>query len=168
MFMNWYCIQTRPAKEAQTAGFLYTNFGLEVYFPRLKRRKTIRRVRREVVSPLFPRYLFCRFDLADHYRAVRYAADVSSVVSRGSRPAVVSDDLILELRNWAGDQLDLIAADEDFRVGETVQVVSGPMQGLRATILHAPSDRQRVAVLLSLLQCSAQMVIDRSMIAKCG
>ena len=115
--MNWYCIQTRPSKEGPTAGFLNTHFGLEVYFPKLKRRKTIRRVWREVVSPLFPRYLFCRFDPAMHFRAVRYASDVSGVVSFGDRPAVVSDDLIRELKDWAGDQLDLISADQDFRVG---------------------------------------------------
>jgi len=166
--MDWYCIQTRPTKELQAAGFLRAHFGLEVYFPRLKRRKTIRRVWREVVSPLFPRYLFCRFDPGVHYRAVRYASDVSSVVSFGDRPSIVSDDLIRELKNWAGEQLDLISADEDFRTGDSVQIVAGPMQGLRATILHARNDRQRVAVLLSLLECPAQMVIDRSQLAKCG
>jgi transcriptional antiterminator RfaH len=140
---------------------------LEVYFPRLKRRKTIRRVWREVVSPLFPRYLFCRFDSGVHFRSVSYAADVTGVVSRGRQPATVSDELIAELRNWAGAELDLISADEDFRVGEQVQVVAGPMQGLRAVILHARDDQQRVAVLLSLLESPVRMFIERTNIAKC-
>ena len=166
--MHWYCIQTRPRKENLTAEFLHTHFGVEVYFPKLKRCKFIRRVWREVVSPLFPRYLFCRFSPMAHFRAVRYASDVTSVVSFGDRPAIVSDELIKELKGWAGDQLDLIAPDQDFRVGESVQVVAGTLQGLKATILHARSDRQRVAVLLSLLESPVQMNIERSKIAKFG
>ena len=47
-------------------------------------------------------------------------------------------------------------------------MVAGPMQGLRATILHAKSDRQRVTLLLSLLESPVQMVIDRTKVAKCG
>src|SRR6266568_3869208 len=100
--MHWYCIQTRSGKESRTAGFLNTQLGLEVYFPKLKRRKTVRRVWREVVSPLFPRYVFCRFEPGTYFRAVRYATDVTNVVCRGSQPAIVSDELIKELRDWAG------------------------------------------------------------------
>jgi transcriptional antiterminator RfaH len=165
--LNWYCIQTRPAKERRTASFLVTHFGMEVYFPRIRQRKTIRRVRREVVSPLFPRYLFCRFDAGVHLRAVRYTSEVTSVVSFGGRPAVVADSLIGELKSWAGDEVDLIVADPDFRPGETVEVVDGPMQGLRAVILHAKNDRERVTVLLSLLAAPVQLVIDRSKLSKC-
>jgi len=117
---------------------------------------------------LFPRYLFCRFDTAVHFRAVRYGSDVTSIVSFGDRPAVVSDVLVQELKDWAGDELDLISADQDFHPGETVQVVVGPLQGLRATILHAKNDRERVTVLLSLLENPVQMVIARSKISKCG
>jgi transcriptional antiterminator RfaH len=166
--LNWYCIQTRPAKERRTAAFLGTHFGLEVYFPRLRQRKTIRRVRREVVSPLFPRYLFCRFDAGIHLRAVRYTSEVTSVVSFGGRPAVVADSLVGELKSWAGNEVDLIVADPDFRPGETVEVMEGPMQGLRAVILHARNDRERVTVLLSLLAAPVQLVIDRSKLSKCG
>ena len=57
--MHWYCIHTRPQKEARVVAYLAT-LGLETYFPRLKRQKTIRRVRRIVTGPLFPRYPFCR------------------------------------------------------------------------------------------------------------
>ena len=164
--MHWYCVHTRPIRESQTAGFLNTHFGLDVYFPRLKQRKTIRRVRREVISPLFPRYLFCRFDLSVHYRAVRYAPEVISIVSFGDQPVVVGDALIQELKGWAGDEVDLISADQDLHPGETVEVTDGPMQGLRAVVLHAKNDRERVTVLLALLECPAQMVIDRSKLVK--
>ena len=73
--MNWYCIHTKPKKEKLVEHYLLNELGLETYYPRLKRKKTIRRVRREVLEPLFPRYLFCRLDLAQSYRAGTYGRD---------------------------------------------------------------------------------------------
>ena len=46
-----------------------------------------------------------------------------------------------------------------------MEVIDGPMRGLEAVILHDRSDRDRVAVLLSILECGAQMMISRSQLA---
>ncbi len=164
--MNWYCVHTKPQRELQTATYIQEMLGLETYFPRLKQQKTIRRVRRIVVSPLFPRYLFCRFDPGFRYRAVRYSPDVIGVVSFGERPAVVDDAIIDELRDWAGEALDVITIQAGLRVGDRVEITDGPLRGLQAVILHERSDRDRVAVLLSLLECGAQMTISRSQLAR--
>jgi transcriptional antiterminator RfaH len=164
--MNWFCIHTKPQKEAPAVRYCRELLGVEAYFPRLKRQKRIRRVRREVTSPLFPRYFFCRFDPAIHYRAVRYAPDVIDLVSFGGKPAIVSDAMIAELRGWAGEALDLITIQPGLRPGDCVQVSEGPMRGLQAVILHETSDPDRVAVLLSILSCGAKLVIDRSQLEK--
>jgi transcriptional antiterminator RfaH len=164
--VNWYCIHTKPRREQQVTTYLSGRLGVETYFPRLKRQKTIRRVRRTVTGPLFPRYLFSRFDLAGQYRAVRYAPEVIDVVSVGSRPAIVSDDLISELKLWAGEAVDLITIQPDLSPGDRVDIIDGPMRGLPAVILHIKNDSDRVAVLLSILECGAKMLIDRSQLAR--
>jgi len=164
--MNWYCVHTRPQKEEQAAGYCRETLGLETYYPRLRRQKTIRRVRRVVTGPLFPRYLFCRFDLAPHYRAVRYAPEVIDVVSFGGNPAVVEDALIEELRGWAGEGVDVITLQPSLRPGDRVEITDGPMRGLQAVILHGRDDRERVTVLLSILECRAQMMISRTQLAR--
>lgn len=166
--MNWYCVHTRPLKESQTAGYLRETLGLETYFPRLKCRKIIRRVRRVVTRPLFPRYLFCRFDPGMQFRAVRYAPEVIGVVSFGERPAVVSDVLIAELQSWAGEALDVIELQPGLRPGDLVEITHGPMRGLQAVILNERSDRDRVAVLLSILEREARVIIDRSQLVRVG
>src|SRR5882757_3973092 len=89
--MNWYCIHTKPKREHHAVAQLSTQPGLELFFPKLRRPKTIRRVRREVTEPVFPGYIFCRFDLLTRYRAVRYAHDVLDILSFGPQPAVVDD-----------------------------------------------------------------------------
>jgi transcriptional antiterminator RfaH len=164
--MNWHCIHTRPVKEYRAAAYLQEMLGLETYFPRLKRQKTIRRVRRIVTSPLFPRYLFCRFDLGEHFRAVRYAPDVIDVVTFGERPAIVRDGMIDELKDWAGESIDIITLQPCLGPGDLVEITDGPMQGLQAVILHETNDRERVAVLLSILECGAKMMINRSQLAR--
>jgi transcription antitermination factor NusG len=164
--MNWYCIHTRPKKESRVASYLSGELGLETYFPQLKQYKTIRRVRRLVTGPLFPRYLFCRFDLALGYRAVKYAPEIIGVVTLGSQPARVDPDLIDQLKSWAGTSVDQFTLQPQATSGDRVEIVDGPMRGLHAIILHERSDRERVAVMLSLLGGTVQkMFIARSQLA---
>ena len=163
--MNWYCIHTHPQKEGPIARHLSGKLGLEVYLPRLRLRKTIRRVRRVVIRPLFPRYLFCRFDLSSHYRAVRFAPEVSNIVHLGANPAIVQPALIQQLKEWAGDQVDIVTLGLELRPGQTVEVTDGPMRGLQAIVSHAMSDRERVTVLLSILETQVNMVISRDQLS---
>ncbi len=163
--MNWHCIHTKPRKEQQVARYLNERLGLETYFPLLKRQKTVRRVRRLVTGPLFPRYLFSQFEVSTSYRAVRYCPDVLDIVSAGDRPAIVSTALIEELKAWAGDAVNLITLQPDLSPGDRVEITEGPMRGLPAVILHIKNDSERVAVLLSFLESTAKMIIKRSQLA---
>ena len=163
--MNWYCVHTKPQREQVAADQLNSSLGLEVYLPTIRLHKTIRRVRRHVIEPLFPRYFFCRCNLATDFRAVRYARDVVDIVSFGAQPAIVEDQLIEQLGSWVSTHA-LEKQVDDFSSGDRVQITFGPMQGLQAMILEAHSDRDRVAVLLSILGCDARMTIDRNLLAK--
>ena len=166
--MNWFCVQTKPLKESQVVVHFHETLGLETYFPLLRRNKTIRRVRRVVTSPLFPRYLFCRFDPLTRFRAVRYAPEVIGVVNFGGLPATVDDAIIDELKGWAGEAVDVITIQPDLRPGDLVEVTEGPMRGLQAVIMNERSDRDRVAVLLSILECGAHMNISREHLRRVG
>lgn len=160
MSLHWYCIHTRPQKESLVAAHCRTTLGLEVYAPQLRELRTIRRVRRTVTGPLFPRYLFCHFDPGQAYRAVRYAPDVVDIVHAGSSPAEVSDALIAELRAWAGDALDVISLRPALKAGDAVEITAGPLRGLPAVIVHTDNAHRRVAILLSLLQNEAHSVVS--------
>jgi transcriptional antiterminator RfaH len=124
----------------------------------------IRRQRKFVVGPLFPRYLFCRFDARISFRAVRYAPEVINVVSAGQAPALVSDALIEDLKRWSSGENGVITLRPTLRVGDQVEITSGPLQGLPGIITSDCSERDRVTVLLSILQCGAQLNVDRSLV----
>lgn len=160
--VHWYCLHTKPLKEAQVAAYCIDQLGIETYFPKLRQKRTIRRQHKTVVGPLFPRYLFCRFDAQLLFRAVRYAPDVATIVTAGARPAVVEDSLIEGLKSWAGTESDVVTLKPSIQVGDAVEVVAGPMQGLSGIIMSECNERSRVKILLSFLQFGAHLSVDRA------
>lgn len=166
--MDWYCIHAKPKKEAAGELYLRERLGLETYYPRLKRRKTIRRIKRWVVEPLFPRYLFCRLDLEQHYRAVHYAPEVIGIVSFGDRPALVDEKVISQLKSWAGEAVDVVTIQPSLKSGDVVEIVDGPLRGLRAIVDRDMSDQERVSLLLSTLAYQAKVVLNRGQVALAG
>lgn len=164
--MNWYCIHTKPLREDQVKLHLERRLGLEVYYPRLQRTRRIRRVKRVVINPLFPRYLFCQFDPAIHYRAVRYSPDIVDVVRCGGEPQVVDEEIITTLREWAGEAFDLITAHPPMKPGDRVEIQDGPLQSLCAIVMEDRPERDRVAVLLEAMGCGARLFIERSNLAR--
>jgi transcriptional antiterminator RfaH len=163
--MNWYCLHTKPQRESQVESYCRHTLGVETYYPQLRVYRTIRRVRRLVVGPLFPRYFFCRFEPAHSFRAVRYAPESLGIVNVGGEPAIVADSLIAELRQWAGNTLDQCAVRPSLCSGDAVEITEGPLRGFSAVILRADDDRDRVAILLSLLNSGATTTIRRDWLA---
>lgn len=161
---NWYCIHTKPRKEAAAEIYFREKLGLEAYYPRLKRRKTVRRVKRWVVGPLFPRYLFCRFELAEHYRMVRYSHEVIGVVSFGESPVVVESAVVDQVKSWAGEAVDVVTIRPNPKPGDTVEIADGAFRGLRAVVERDMCDQQRVALLLTTLTYHARIVVSRDQI----
>ena len=157
--MNWHAVHTKPNQESlATLGL--QRLGVETFAPRLKQIKLVRRRRQEVIRPLFPGYLFARFDAKTQYRAVNYAAGVQRVVAWGAEPAIVDDNLITSIRNRMQDDY-VIAPSASFAPGQTVRIIEGPLQGLEAVFEQELSDQQRVIVLLQTLAYKARVVIDR-------
>jgi transcriptional antiterminator RfaH len=91
--IHWYAVHTKPRAELLAQRALDREH-IQTFYPKLKQRKTIRRVRRWITSPLFPSYIFARFDLAQSGRLVQYANGVANLVSFGGKPAIVEDQLI--------------------------------------------------------------------------
>ncbi|MFB3114576.1 MAG: transcription termination/antitermination NusG family protein, partial [Nitrospirales bacterium] len=95
--LSWFLVHVKPRAEKVSALYL-DQLGLESFCPQLKQKKIIRRVRREVVVPLFPGYVFVKFDPMFHYRAVQYATGVRRVISFGDTLARVNSSIIESVR----------------------------------------------------------------------
>ncbi len=155
--MNWYAVRTKPRQEV-TALRNLTRERVETFRPQLRRRRTIRRVRRWTTESLFPNYIFARFDAETSHRLVKHANGVAGVVGFGGKPVAIEDTIITELRNRAEDGL-ITLPPLQFKPGEAVIIQEGPLRGLQAIFDRPLSGPQRVAVLLNLITGQARVEV---------
>lgn len=161
---QWYCVHTKPGQEEACERYCRNLLGLETFYPRLKRQKTLFGTRRWVIGPLFPRYLFCRMDIRIHYRAVRYAPEAVNVVSFGDRPVEVESSIIDGLKSWASEPVNIISVTRQPKPGDCVEIIEGPLRGLQAVFEREMSDSERVSVLLTTLAIRPRAVVSRSQV----
>ncbi len=146
--------------------------GLETFFPKLKRKRTIRRVRRWVTSPLFPCYLFAKFDADRQSRLVKYANGVTNIVSFGGKPAIVDELLLAGIRAHCEPSTDNFTPDTvtvgpvKFTPGEIVEIQAGPLRGLQGIFEREMSDSERVIILLDALAKGARVQVERELLEK--
>ena len=147
---HWYCVKARPRQERSARNALLNEAGVEVFCPMLRFERARKSGRVRVVEAMFPGYLFARFCYGEQYRLVGTSNGVSTIVSFGGIPAVVPEAIINELRASVADG-ETVEIPTSLSVGEEVQMVEGPFQGLRAIVTGVMPARARVTVLLELL-----------------
>src|SRR6516162_6192047 len=86
----WYAVRVRSRFEFVASAVLGER-GYETFLPCYRSRRAWSDRMKEVEIPLFPGYLFCRFDAADQYR-VSNSPGVVNVVSVGLRPLPVDEE----------------------------------------------------------------------------
>jgi transcriptional antiterminator RfaH len=148
MALGWYVLRTEPRAEYLAAAELARD-GFEIYFPRVKSPQD--RIGRGD-SPLFPGYLFLRFDLeCDRWPSLRLRHRVSGCVSFGGEVPSLPDPVINELM----ERVEAINRGgglwHRFRAGEKVRVIGHNIDSLAEVIEEASSPQARARVLLSFM-----------------
>jgi transcriptional antiterminator RfaH len=147
----WYVAFTQPNNEGRAEVNLRRQ-GFTTYLPRYLRTRRHARKTETVAQPLFPRYLFVRFDVTrDRWRSVSSTNGISHLITAGEAPVPISEEII-----------GAISAREDgagfVRLGLPAGV--GPGSSVRLVdsifadavgVIERVADDRRIAVLLSLL-----------------
>ncbi len=162
---RWYVVHTRAGAERLAQGHLERQ-GFETYMPcYLKTRRHARRTS-QIPAPLFPRYLFVRFDAGNApWRSINGTHGVSHLVCMGNRPSAVPHGVVSEIRarEYEDGFVD-VTEPLGFDSGDVVQVTHGPL-AQQTGIFHGRDDAQRVVVLLSLLGREMKVALDREAVA---
>ncbi|TLY44372.1 MAG: hypothetical protein E6K58_03070 [Nitrospirae bacterium] len=161
--MHWYVINTKPHREKE-AELQLKRLSVETFLPLLRRSKIIRRMRKTVTGPLFPGYLFARFDLNEHHRAVSYARGVRKIVEFGSTPARVDEELIQGMKTRLCNGY-VSLAPRLLAPGQVVKIQDGPLSGFEAVFEREMPDHQRVVLLLRTLAYQARVVVPSEQVA---
>jgi transcriptional antiterminator RfaH len=160
----WYAIHTKPRQE-DIAEYHLQTLELHTFNPKLKEKKIVRGVRQEVIKPLFPNYIFCKFRCAEFLRLVRYTRGVRKIVGAGDSPTPVDDEIIRIVHERMKDGYVMIEPPE-LRPGDQVVVEEGPLKGFIGIFERETKDTERVIVLLNTIKYQARLIMERSSLRK--
>ena len=160
---HWYVIYTKQGKEDDVKGYL-TRKGLEIFNPLVKAFSLGRRTSVEL-KPLFPNYIFGRFDLNESYPLVRWAQGVRKVLGFGGYPAPVSEEAI-EIIKKRVDEKGVARIRHRFEANDSVRIRSGSLKDLIGIFEGYVSDSDRVRILLNLIGYQPAVELNDSMIEK--
>ncbi len=156
----WYAVHTKARQERVAVEHL-TRQHYETYLPLICLPKRLRGRWCEVVEPLFPSYLFVRLDPRRHNVApIGSTRGVIGLVRFGGNLRPVPHEFVERLRAAQREGDAAIHHEHLFRPGDPVEIVSGPMAGLRAIFLAA-SGPERAHLLLELLGRTNRVVISQ-------
>lgn len=163
---GWYVVHTQPGAERRAEANLRRQ-GYETYLPRYRRRRSHARRIELVERPLFPRYMFVRFDpAADRWRPILGTFGVCGLVRFGDRPVPVPGGIVDALRaNEAAHAFDdNLSPVHGLGVGARIRVLAGPFADLVGKF-QALADSERVLVLLDLLGREVRVRLPQGVVA---
>lgn len=152
--LPWLALQVRSRREGIIVAQLRRQ-GYECFHPTYKSlRKWSDRVK-ELNQPLFPGYLFCRFDFKSR-RNLLVTPGVIQIVGNGKTPIADVEIEAIQLAQTSG----LPSQPWPYlEVGERVRVNYGSMSGLEGILVNFKGNH-RVLLSITLLQRSVAIEVD--------
>ncbi len=148
---RWLAVHTKPKQECIAEENLARQY-FEIYQPRIKLPRRRRGKWKDVIEPLFPRYLFIRLEFGkDDISPIRSTTGVIRIVQFGGQLATVPDALIDSLKTREDPASGLYLLDEPiFKKGDEIIVQRGAFAGVKG-IFETTSGEERVIILLNLM-----------------
>ena len=161
---NWYVIQTKPKKEGEADSYLSTR-GVEIFNPLMETFALRSGRMNKELKPLFPGYIFGKFDLEQNYPLVRWGRGVKKVLGFGGYPTSISEEVV-EIIKERTDTEGIVRLKQNFKANDVIRIKTGPLKDLLGIFERWVSDNERVRILLNLIGYQPAVEIHYSMIEK--
>jgi transcriptional antiterminator RfaH len=164
----WYAIQTRPQEEGRAEMNLMA-WGVATLAPKIKesRHNQFTGKPTHFTKPLFPRYIFARFDAETLQHKVSYTRGVQSVVSFNNRPLEVDDEAIALIRSRM-DEDGFVRLENEPKPGDEVMINNGSLKGLNGIFDKRIKGTDRVRIFLQTVSYQAHVTINKSLVQQSG
>ena len=161
----WIAVATHANAEGQAVQNL-KHQGYECYCPYTRVSRRHARRSEMVTRPFFPGYLFVRLDRTrDQWRPIMHSRGVRTVVRFGEKLGVVPQGVIESLLAKEGDGgLKPPSAAERLEVGQRI-TLNGTLFDDFVCTVQSIEPRDRVCVLLELMQHTVRMVVPSENVA---
>lgn len=154
----WFVLRVKPRHEKTVARALGEK-GFDQLLPLYRCRRPWSDRIKVLDLPLFPGYVFCRFDFKDGLRVLQ-TPGVRTVVSFGNGPAPMPDEEIKAIGAIVRSQTP--AEPTPFvSCGQLVCITQGSLAGIQG-ILQQVKNKSRLVVSVKFLQRSIAVEIDAS------
>jgi len=154
--LPWYVLQCWVRKEGLIAANLERQ-GFECFLPKYKTVRKWSDRNKEVEQPLFPGYVFCRFEYSQRRPAI-VTPGVLQVVGCGKKPLPVEDREIEAIQLAIASELPTQPWPY-LEVGQRVRIHTGKLSGLEGILVNFKGNH-RVVLSVSLLQRSVALEVD--------
>lgn len=159
--LSWFAVQTRSRYEHFAATHLRSK-GYDLFFPVYRcRRRWSDRIK-EIELPLFPGYLFCRFDLMNRL-PILVTPGVIQVIGNGKAPIPIEDAEIAALQAVVRSKLPR-QPWPFLQLGQKVRITCGPLCGFEGILLNLKGNH-RLVLSVSLLRRSVAVEIDSAWVS---
>lgn len=146
----WYVLRSKPKKERALHREVQSR-KIECFFPRIAVKPV--NPRSAKIRPYFPGYMFVQVNIDEvGMSTFAWMPFSQGLVNFDGVPASVPDPLISALRKRIQEISEKgISHVAQFEVGAPVRVIEGPFQGYRAIFDTQLDGRERVRILLQML-----------------
>jgi transcriptional antiterminator RfaH len=145
---HWYCLRSQPKRERLAASRLPVIEGVEAFLPQVR---FCSKAESQRLEPLFPNYLFARFELSQQ-RAVRYSMGVQYILSQGERLLPVPEHFIKELQSLCTSNADTLDLHEQpLHTGAQVRLIKGIFSGQTGQVQALKPASERIVILLNIM-----------------
>ncbi len=156
--VSWYAVRVQ-SRMAKVASVTLRGKGYEEFLPTFRSRHRWSDRVKEVEKPLFPGYLFCRFDPQDRQTPILSTPGIMGFVGAGKTPLAIPQTEIDAIRSIVDS--GLTAQPWPYiELGSRLHIERGPLSGLEGIVLNADKTC-RIVVSVNLLQRSVAVEIDR-------
>lgn len=163
---QWYVVHTNPKQEDRA----YSNlrcWGVETLHPKLKTRRVneFSGASTYITKPLFPRYLFAKFDARTQLAKISFTRGVHNVVSFGGQPTSVEEDVIRIISSRIDDN-GFVKLGDHLKPGDKVVIKAGPLRDFQGVFERELNDNERISVLLTTISYQGRIVVTRDVLER--
>lgn len=162
----WYALRANPWQE-ERAAYNLEAWGVETFSPRLRqgRRNQFTGITTYFGKPMFPGYIFARFDAGRLLHKVWYTRGVHSVLGFGLNPTPIDDEVIALLQAQVSED-GFVHPGGELKRGDKVVITEGALKNFAGVFERRMKGSERVMVLLDTINYRIRLTVDRDAMAR--
>ena len=163
---QWYVVHTH-LKQEERANENLKSWGVETLHAKLKTRRynEFTGAPTNLTQPLFPRYLFAKFNAREQLPKIRFTRGVNNVVCFGENPAPVDEDIIDIIRARI-DENGFVKENDELKPGDKVVISAGPLRSLIGIFEREIKGSDRISILLTAIEFQGRLVVEKDLVQR--